>query len=499
MQQIKNIIKGPYEPQDNTVLWVDTGNPDAPVEKIFCNGQWTATSGSGTEPVESTANKVTEITAESTNVEYPSAKAVNDAIELAIAPDPAPYRDTPLTIYASESGTTNVYFCCEIQEYARTIKVSVNEGDLVEKTASPEGTLLAALHAGDLMTLYGDNDTYTSTYIDPEFPEETSLCSNRIIASQDYQAYGNVMSLVSSKNYPKLYSVKDYAFYALFRSGLRGQSTGSILYANGTYQDERYCLFLPATKLGKSCYNSMFYDNDKLIKGPELPATELANSCYASMFRGCTSLDVAPALPATVLADSCYKNMFYGCSSLGKAPELPAKKLVNGCYNAMFRNCSSLNEIKVAATENDYNTCTSKWVTGVAASGDFYRNSNYDWASGQNGIPSGWTAEDYAPAQKVEYMMMPVVDVTNITTGTVLSDEQVQLFKSTVFLKKDDAYYVLSGDKNIADFILSYRTDASACVNYVSQIEYANNDISSMYVLSLLWTQDGFILGETGF
>lgn len=26
MQQIKNIVKGPYEPQDNTVIWIDTSN-----------------------------------------------------------------------------------------------------------------------------------------------------------------------------------------------------------------------------------------------------------------------------------------------------------------------------------------------------------------------------------------------------------------------------------------------------------------------------------------
>ena len=45
MQQVKNIVKGPYEPQDNTVIWIDTSNPDAPIAKVHSNGEWKAVSG----------------------------------------------------------------------------------------------------------------------------------------------------------------------------------------------------------------------------------------------------------------------------------------------------------------------------------------------------------------------------------------------------------------------------------------------------------------------
>lgn len=81
MKQIRTTIESPYEPNDNGALWLDTSNPDAPILKAFTNGKWQATSGTGTEPVESTANKVTEISSESTDEQYPSAKAVNTAIE----------------------------------------------------------------------------------------------------------------------------------------------------------------------------------------------------------------------------------------------------------------------------------------------------------------------------------------------------------------------------------------------------------------------------------
>jgi len=43
MQQIKAIVKGPYEPEDNQVLWIDTSNPDKITEKVFEGGEWKVT------------------------------------------------------------------------------------------------------------------------------------------------------------------------------------------------------------------------------------------------------------------------------------------------------------------------------------------------------------------------------------------------------------------------------------------------------------------------
>lgn len=40
MQQIKAIVKGPYEPKDNQVLWIDTSDPDKIAEKVFEGGEW---------------------------------------------------------------------------------------------------------------------------------------------------------------------------------------------------------------------------------------------------------------------------------------------------------------------------------------------------------------------------------------------------------------------------------------------------------------------------
>ena len=147
---------------------------------------------------------------------------------------------------------------------------------------------------------------------------------------------------------------------------------------------------LPAMTLASNCYGSMFNDCTSLITAPELPATTLASGCYSSMFRGCTSLTTAPELPATTLYATCYSNMFINCTSLTTAPELPATTLANYCYMQMFQNCSSLNYVKCLSTNGDSGFCGS-WLASVKSSGTFIKASGAVWASGQSGIPDGWT------------------------------------------------------------------------------------------------------------
>ena len=224
---------------------------------------------------------------------------------------------------------------------------------------------------------------------------------------------------------------------------------------------------LPATTLANGCYNSMFYGCTSLTTAPELPATRLANSCYRNMFKGCTSLTTAPALPATTLAMGCYWGMFYDCSSLTTAPALPATTLATGCYVSMFYDCSSLttapalpattlaktcyqlmfygctslNYIKCLATNISANNCTANWVGSVASTGTFVKDANMTgWTTGINGIPSGWTVEDYTePVVKPDTLTAGQnIDITDNTISAkgYLYDETKGSF-ATKFLKDE--------------------------------------------------------------
>lgn len=52
--------------------------------------------------------------------------------------------------------------------------------------------------------------------------------------------------------------------------------------------------------------------------------------------------------------------------------------------------------ITCLATNISADACTEDWVSGVAANGIFTKDSTMDnWSIDQNGIPAGWTVEDY--------------------------------------------------------------------------------------------------------
>lgn len=153
-------------------------------------------------------------------------------------------------------------------------------------------------------------------------------------------------------------------------------------------------------------FSRLFYNATNLVSVSEnfLPATTLSTYCYHYAFYGCSSLTNAPSLPSTTLQQYCYQYMFNGCSSLTTAPTLPAITLQRYCYQYMFRNCSKLSYIKAMFTtdpgsSNSSNQAryTYNWVSGVASSGTFVKNSSATWSrTGNHAVPSGWTIQTAA-------------------------------------------------------------------------------------------------------
>lgn len=155
----------------------------------------------------------------------------------------------------------------------------------------------------------------------------------------------------------------------------------------------------------EAAYYNLFSGCTGVISAENM-ATEgtLNDYSFARMFRGCTNLTTPPALPATTLEKECYYMMFYGCTSLTTAPELPATTLVEKCYQNMFSGCTSLNYVKCLATDISASACTSGWLSGVAASGTFVKDVNMtNWGTGINGIPTGWTVQDYPAPTPIDY------------------------------------------------------------------------------------------------
>ena len=277
-------------------------------------------------------------------------------------PIPYDYSKNYLTFVALEDGT--------FQLSTNAVSYSLDNGEtwttLAAATASPTVT------AGNKIMWKG------------EMTPQEYVGIGTFSATGNFDVQGNVMSLLYGDNYKGQTDLtgKAYAFYRLFSGNKK------IINAEN--------LSLPATTLAERCYYNMFEGCLSLVTAPELPATTLADSCYGGMFSICTSLTTAPELPATTLTQSCYTNMFYGCTALTTAPDLPALTLVNYCYYNMFNGCSSLNYIKAMFTTtpsgSSPNYYTQSWVSGVASSGTFVKNSAAQWnVTGINGIPTGWT------------------------------------------------------------------------------------------------------------
>ena len=221
-----------------------------------------------------------------------------------------------------------------------------------------------------------------------------------------FKAYGNIMSIVHGDDFRNSTVINNNHFSSLFVRTKVVNAENLVLPSTTLANYCYYEMFwnctslitapeLPATTLAMGCYSYMFYGCTALTTAPELPVTTLARQCYRYMFYNCSSLTTAPELPATILPSECYQNMFQGCTSLTTAPELPATKLATYCYNYMFQGCSKLNYIKAMFTTTPSTAYTNSWVSGVASSGTFVKNSAATWdVIGRDGIPEGWTIQN---------------------------------------------------------------------------------------------------------
>ena len=270
---------------------------------------------------------------------------------------------------------------------------------------------------GNIMSLLYSDEFKGETTIenDYEFAYLFSNCSNVLnaknlslpattLATYCYASmFRNCTNLITTPELPA--TILDEACYDNMFNGCTSLITAPELSAEALAENCYRYMFknctslivapeLPATTLTYACYAFMFQGCTNLTTAPELSATTIAESCYNGMFYNCTNLTTAPALPATTLIQGCYGNMFLNCTSLTTAPELPAETLVPHCYDSTFYGCTSLNYIKAMFTTTPSDNYTQNWVSGVAASGTFVKNSTAQWnVVGTNGVPTGWTVE----------------------------------------------------------------------------------------------------------
>ncbi len=421
-------------------------------EVTVTEGNWTITvdDNATTEPVEE--GKTVKISSNGPK------RALNvSATYIPTAPQNVDL-STPLTLEATEDGTTITIRFTESTDKNTTITYSINDGSAQAVSTANETKTISNLKKGDWVQFKSTKWRFEAT----------------IIADKNCYVYGNVMSLIND-NGDEFADDKEIAY---------GQSSNNSPGAleslfkedgNKIIIDANRKLYLPATTLNKNCYSQMFagcksltsapelpattlkdgcywsmfanctslatapnlsgenldrYCYALMFKGctslaeaPELPATTVAESCYSEMLSGCTKLTKAPDLPATILTNKCYNRMFSGCTNLTKAPELPATTLTDNCYKEMFSGCTKLNYVKCLATDISASSCTSDWLNGVNASGTFVKTMNMpDWTEGNSGIPSGWSIENTGiPEGYINIATLTGDNPTTVETDKILT------------------------------------------------------------------------------
>lgn len=302
-------------------------------------------------------------------------------------------------------------------------------------TPSTETQTVATVSAGNYVLLKG---IWNTEAVDAQWP------GLRIQATGNFNASGNIMSLLFNDDFENQYDLTNYQnafsqlfYYNTYLKSARDLELPALYLGDSTYSNMfLYCTslttgprLLPAVIGNTNSYFHMFFNCYNMTTGPQtfgmlipgqsacegmfqqckaltnifptLPARTLASRCYFNMFHTCQALTTPPALPAVNLAPQCYQAMFLGCINLTTAPDLPAKNLINGCYNSMFQDCSKLNYVRAMFGRNKYTinssnqpNCTTNWLSGVASTGTIVRSNLANWTNtGVNGVPSGWTVQ----------------------------------------------------------------------------------------------------------
>lgn len=150
--------------------------------------------------------------------------------------------------------------------------------------------------------------------------------------------------------------------------------------------------------VGKFSFARCYEGCTSLLDGGDYSSvTSVLMDGFYNAYSGCTSMTTAPDLSGlTTVGDSGMVQTFVNCSSLAVGVDLRNVTSIGrvGMEN-LYRNCSALNTAYAPNLSAWDETKMKNWLYGVAASGTVYKPAAISLPAGVNGVPSGWTTEDY--------------------------------------------------------------------------------------------------------
>ena len=246
---------------------------------------------------------------------------------------------------------------------------------------------IATLASGDTLMMYGTNTTLGKSY----------NAGHYFRGSADYEVSGEISSLVNGSDLTD----------TEIGSAATRNFTFAQLFSGDTHLVSAENLKISSTALPQSCFNSTFRSCTKLVKAPELPSTILGKEAYSSMFEGCIGLAYPPSQLyfTSIQSDSFNRRMF--CMSRSSKLTTPAMTYTPKLFGdwgsrspvqqQMFCGNGNLTNIycywtNASGSFGNFSGALTNWVNYTADSGvTFYKRSTQSFASGVNGIKTGWT------------------------------------------------------------------------------------------------------------
>jgi len=261
--------------------------------------------------------------------------------------------------------------------------------------------------------------------------------------SRPFRAGGNIFSIIDYTNIDTLATIPNYGCYSMFSGSTitRAEVLENVVTINDygcccmfnqsnlsgfgnpqrirTVKTHGCDLMFSGTKITSainlngvtSAWPHAFYQMHKsclnLTTASNLNGlTEINPYTCAYMYEGCSLIVDPPEMNnVTIIRNDGMAYMFSQCSSLTKGVNLKSVTSIDfnsgtttaGLLGSCYRLCTSITEAYAPNISDlsDVNILKN-WLYGASSTGRAYKKSNATFISGSNGLPTGWTSENYS-------------------------------------------------------------------------------------------------------
>lgn len=204
-----------------------------------------------------------------------------------------------------------------------------------------------------------------------------------LTVDKPFKAGGNIMSLISAKNFNDITVVPDWSFTCLFQSQLNIKSVPD-------------CSNIIV--IGRNGFANCFQNSGVTKGGSFTSLTEVNLDAFSYAFSGCNDLAEACEFPVlTTIAKNTFYNAYATCPLLKNAGDYSSITKIDG--EAAFYQAFSGTNVTIIKTPNitEWNPTTfTEWLSKIPTTGVVRKPANLTIPiDSDSGVPAGWTVENY--------------------------------------------------------------------------------------------------------